>query len=152
MKNYYNSTSGNCNSVNSCLDNESYDYLTNQCLPIEPDTDSFPNNTLIQNSTLTGSNNSTLSAPDINCLNGKEIPNSNLCICYPGWTDDNTSNTQPSLIMKCNGKIPGFSNSTSGNSTQSNSSNFIIINPTNSTTNTNIIPVNFFKLDSYYME
>jgi hypothetical protein len=54
-KNYYNQTSGHCDLVKLCSDNEEYDYLTNTCSMIDQDTRDFPNyygnntNTTVEN-------------------------------------------------------------------------------------------------------
>jgi hypothetical protein len=53
-----------------------------------------------------------------------------LCICYKGWTDDNSSGNNTEFVNKCNKVIDGFSNSTiivnnnsSDNSSENNENN-----------------------------
>lgn len=134
LKNYFNRTTGVCQSIVICGSNENYNYLTNSCTSLTPDFTSYPNTT---SNTSTEDISNNLIIPQIICENGY----TSMCICYTGWESDNTStsNTTNSTILtinKCNKIIDGFLNNTitnnqnvnntavtedsSGNSTQNN--------------------------------
>jgi hypothetical protein len=133
QKNYFNQTSGFCNVVTSCTDNQTYDYLTNTCSQITVDPNSFPKNNQTSNSST--NNTGILIIPQINCVNGYIPVNSTLCICYKGWSD--SQNQSGGIVTKCDKVIDGFSNSTitnSNNSTTSTSTYY----PSNNTNTTNI--------------
>lgn len=145
LKNFYNKTNGMCSTVKICLFNEKYDYMTNSCNPIAFDSNSFPNNTYYSPIQKTENINSLNS--NFSCINGKEIPENKLCICYPGWYDEN-SLSSPNIIYKCNKLIPGFSNSSSSISNNNinsfnTSGNQVLFN--NETMTINSIPVCLFK-------
>jgi hypothetical protein len=146
LKNFYNSTSGTCLSVAACKDNQKYDYLTNLCQQTKFDNSLFPNTTNSLNKT---ESEKSIQIPKIKCLNGEEIPDSQICVCYSGWTDDNSSNTNGDFILKCNQIIPGFSNLTFDNSTVKNpTSSFFISKSGSNITVTDILPVQFYNIDT----
>lgn len=99
--------------MTACQENQSYDYLTNKCSPLQPDYYSFPNKTDTMSSSQNNIlSNGTLTIPKINCVNGFNPPNSSLCVCYTGWTDENSGNTS-NTVQKCNRVLDGFSNKSS---------------------------------------
>jgi hypothetical protein len=98
----------------------------------------FPNTTQVQNNTQ--QNGQSIKIPKVKCINGQETPESQICLCYPGWIDDNTSSLNVDYILKCNKILEGFSNITSDNKTITNSSNSFYIVPSNITV-TDFIPV-----------
>jgi hypothetical protein len=99
--------------------------------------------------------NGTITIPKINCVNGFTPTSSSICVCYKGWTDENTGNTS-NVIQKCNRVLDGFSNQTtnSNNNTNgnlntaqiANTSYIISVNGTDSViSSTSGLPaVNFF--------
>ncbi len=106
--------------------------MTNKCSAILPDLSSFPNTTAKINSTLENSNKSgSLTIPKINCINGFYPTNSSICVCYKGWTDDNSGNTS-NEVMKCNRVLEGFTNQTTGSgNSNGNSTTAQTVNNTN---------------------
>ena len=114
--------------------------MTNNCYSIIFDKNTFPNISIPQ---IQNSNSFTYDKPNIKCINGQELTDNKLCICYPGWVDDNS--VLSNSILKCNKIIPGFTNSSSNQNLQvvtPNMSNIIFL-PTNGSVNTNITPVRF---------
>lgn len=89
-----------------------YDFLTNTCSRIIPDYSDFPEFPLNKTSLpIEGA----ILIPKINCVNGYFPTNSTICVCYPGWIDNEISNDEKS-VNKCTETIPGFRNQTGNNS------------------------------------
>jgi hypothetical protein len=97
--------------------------LTNKCGPIISNYSTFPNTSI---TTKIKNDDNLISVPKIVCVNGISIQDSSICVCYPGWKDNNFSPNTNSInvVQKCNGIIEGFknvSNSSSSNVSHTNS-------------------------------